>query len=219
MSECTKGELRDLLPELVNGQLDAETQRAVEAHVAGCEECAEELALLRALRLGLVRGPVVDAAKIAAAVCAHTAQQPARAAMHPRIGTPWRMAIAAAALLAVSAAGYAVARRSRGAEEVAVVRAHDTTPTVAPAPAPVPVIAPPEQVAVAPPHATAPVPQPATTVAAGDGVLDNLSDLSDDDVRTLTASLDRISSVPDADPSAGIDPLGASLDDNLGGGI
>jgi hypothetical protein len=49
-------------------------------------------------------------------------------------------------------------------------------------------------------------------------VLDNLSDLSDDDVRTLTASLDGMSSVPDADPSAGIDPLGASLDDNSAGG-
>ena len=32
------------------------------------------------------------------------------------------------------------------------------------------------------------------------------------------ASLDKLSSVPDADPSPGIDPLGASLDDLSAGG-
>ena len=52
---------------------------------------------------------------------------------------------------------------------------------------------------------------------ASTGVLDNLSGLSDDDVRTLTASLDGISSVPDADPAPDIDPLGASLDDHVSG--
>ena len=56
MSECTNGEMRDLLPELVSGRLGAEMQLAVEAHVAECEECAEELALLRALRPVLMRG-------------------------------------------------------------------------------------------------------------------------------------------------------------------
>jgi anti-sigma factor RsiW len=195
MSECANGELRDLLPELVNGRLDAETQRVVVAHVVGCEACAEELALLRALRPGLVRGPVVDAAKIAAAVHAQTAQQARRDAMQPRFAAPWGVAIAAAALLAVSAIGYAV-----------------VTPRSTPVQAPSP------QVAVAPPHGTAPAASPATTVAAGDAVLDNLSDLSDDDVRTLTASLGGISAVPDADPAGGIDPLGASLDDNSVGG-
>jgi hypothetical protein len=49
-------------------------------------------------------------------------------------------------------------------------------------------------------------------------VLDNVSDLSDDDVRTLTASLDELSPVPDVDPSPGIDPLGASLEDPSAGG-
>lgn len=230
MSECTNGELRDLLPELVNGTLDAEMRERVEAHVASCEECTAELALLRSLRPALMRGPMVDARKIAAAVHAQTSAQPRRDATRPRISTPLRIAIAAAALFAVSAIGYAVVRRGGGSEKVAVVRAGDTIPRVvahetvtAPAPAPAPVVvaprtspvhAPPQQVAVAPPHGAAPI----AAAAASDGALDNLSDLSDDDVRTLTASLDGLSSVPDADPSAEIDPLGASLDDNSAGG-
>ena len=229
MSECTNGEMRDLLPELVNGRLDAMTQLAVEAHVAECAECAAELALLRALRPALMRGPVVDAQRIAAVV---RAQVPARRGAHRR-GLPWRIAIAAAALLAVSAIGYAIAVRGRSAApEVAVTPtpaavtkdSTDTavvaplTPEHAPVAAPrtVPAPAPEQQVAVAPPHTeSSPI---ATTTVASAGMLDNLSDLSDDDVRALTASLDGISSVPDADPAPGIDPLGATLDDQSGGG-
>jgi hypothetical protein len=80
--------------------------------------------------------------------------------------------------------------------------------------------APPRQVASAPPHVAPPhVAAPSTpTAVASFGVLDNVSDLSDDDVRTLTASLDELSPVPDVDPSPGIDPLGASLEDPSAGG-
>jgi len=65
--------MRDLLPELVNGRLDAELQLAVEAHVAECAECAAELTLLRGLRPALMRGPVLDTKRIAAAVRAQMA--------------------------------------------------------------------------------------------------------------------------------------------------
>ena len=227
MSECTNGEMRDLLPELVSGRLGAEMQLAVEAHVAECGECTEELALLRSLRPVLMGGPVVDTARIAAAV---RAQVPAaRAREATRRAAPWRIALAAAALLAVSAIGYAVVIRSRGAvpefaglpapvagtrdsADSAKAPAHGAPPS---APSPRRDAAPtrPRQLAVAPSHA------PDTAIAyASAGVLDNLTGLSDDDVRTLTASLDGISSVPDADPAPDIDPLGATLDDQAAGG-
>jgi anti-sigma factor RsiW len=232
MSECTSGELRDLLPELVNGRLDAEMQQEVEAHVASCTECAEELALLRSLRPALVRSPVIDTQGIAAAVRAQTAGGVSRARSREGIATRWRIAIAAAALFAVSALGYVAMHRVPSAESVATAPTshggtRDTGSRVAPAaesahtpnvPAPraEPLQAPRQQVAVAPPPAATPAPVP--TMAASAGVLDNLSDLSDDDVRALTASLDKLSAVPDAEPSSGIDPLGASLDDASAGG-
>lgn len=236
MSECTNGELRDLLPELVNGRLDAETQRAVGAHVVECEECSAELALLRALKPALMRAPVIDTQRIAAAVQARTSTSGGRG--RARVSMQSRLAIAAAALIAVSAFGYAILTRSHVAPEVAVVQEQSVTPlvphdstgaqrTVAPAPAPAPapivtrphaVPAQPEQrVAVTPPHVTAPAATPMTVIASV-AVLDNLSDLSDDDVRSLTASLENLSSLPDADPSAGVDPLGASLDEPSAGG-
>jgi hypothetical protein len=229
MSECTNGELRDLLPELVNGRLGTEMQQTVEAHVASCTECAEELALLRSLRPALMRAPAIDTEWLAAAVHAQTggAQRhgPARG---KRTGpaTRWRVAIAAAALIAVGALGYVLnTNRARSMENVAVTptpgdEANDTGSRALPVPETVqtPLVAPPrsapaqpvpQQVAIAPPHGAA---------VASTGVPDNLSDLSDDDLRTLTASLDKLSSIPDADPSPGIDPLDASLDDLSAGG-
>ncbi len=232
MSECTNGEMRDLLPELVSGQLGAEMRPEVEAHVAECRECAEELALLRALRPVLMSGPVVDAARIAAAVRAQAPASRAREGRATRSRATWRLAVAAAALLAVSAVGYAVATRNRGAApEVAVAPAppapravvHDTldsapapghgTAPNTPEPRRAPKVSPPREVAVAP----APAPAPVQTYASV-GVLDNLSGLSDDDVRALTASLDGISSVPDAEPAPDLDPLGATDDVLAAGG-
>jgi len=175
-----------------------------------------------------MREPAVDTQRIAAAVRAEVPASARRGSM--RRATPWRLAIAAAALLAVSAIGYAVLTRGRSAvPEIAVVRQPDSshldTAHRATAPAPAPNVptprktlapTPPQQVAGAPPHLAPPAPAPSMVASAG--MLDNLSDLSDDDVRTLSASLDGLSSVPDAEPAAGIDPLGASLDDQSGGG-
>ena len=231
MSECTNGELRDLLPELVNGRLDTESRERVEAHVASCMECADELALLRSLRPALTREPVIDTQRISNAVLARTANGASRAPARAGIAPRWRVAIAAAALLAAGALGYvAKTHGAIGTPHVAVAPRPATgtsdtgnPPRPAPGSARAPIVAPPSsepvdvpqrQVAVAPPHVGA----PAATMVASTGVLENVSDLSDDEVRTLTASLDKLSSVPDADPSPGIDPLGASLDDLSAGG-
>lgn len=214
MSDCTNGQLRDLLPELMHGTLDAETQRAVEAHVAACPECAEELALLRALRPALSRGPTVDVQRIAAAVNARTTRAPLRS----RWRAPFRIAIAAAALLAVGGIGYAIAMRGRiTAPEHTAIRAPAPEKPDTTAPLVAPISTPPRQVAIAPPHVASPIAHPLSTVANA-GVLDNLSDLTDDDLRALTASLDGLSGLPDADPAPVIDPLGASTDDNSAGG-
>ena len=127
MSECTNGEMRDLLPELVNGRLDAETRQRVEAHVASCEECAAELALLRSLRPVLMRGPRIDARRIAAAVRAQTAVGATRAPARGGIAAKWKVAIAAAALLAAGARWLRRTSESRRrAPEVAVAPAPRT---------------------------------------------------------------------------------------------
>jgi hypothetical protein len=77
--------------------------------------------------------------------------------------------------------------------------------------------APQREVADAPPRVTTPTPSTPTSLASA-GVLENVSDLSDDQVRALTGSLDKLSGIPEPDASPGIDPLGASFDDASAGG-
>lgn len=225
MSECTNGELRDLLPELVNGRLDAAMRDAVETHVASCTECADELALLRSLRPALMREPAIDTPRIAAAVRARTAGGANLPSTRRGISTRWRLAVAAATLLAVSALGYMMRNHRTSAEEVAGVSTtqsgtRDTGYQLSPTPESLhaPKITPPGSATVHPTTQQNAATPAAPSSLASTGVLDNVSDLSDDDVRTLTASLDRLSSIPDADPSPDIDPLGATLEDLTAGG-
>lgn len=103
MTDCPSGEIRDLLPELVHDALDAARRAEVERHVAGCADCAAEVALLRSMRDALAgRTPAVNVARIVAAVqgakvsAPRLVSSPKRAFSMPR---HWR---AAAAIIAVS---------------------------------------------------------------------------------------------------------------------
>jgi anti-sigma factor RsiW len=104
MTDCPNGALRDLLPDLVNGRLSPEVRYEVERHVAACAECASELALLRGLRASIARAPIVDPARIAAAIPAYRA--PVR-----RSWGGWRAAAAIAAI-AVGSMSVAVVRKA-----------------------------------------------------------------------------------------------------------
>ena len=69
MRDCPNAEMRDQLPAYVHGRLDASARVAVEAHLATCADCAEEVELLRSLRSALgAKLPVVDAQRIVAAL-------------------------------------------------------------------------------------------------------------------------------------------------------
>ena len=50
MSDCPNVEIREQLPEYLSGTLSAHRRAEVEAHLAGCDDCADELELLRLVR-------------------------------------------------------------------------------------------------------------------------------------------------------------------------
>ncbi|MEP6690863.1 MAG: zf-HC2 domain-containing protein [Gemmatimonadaceae bacterium] len=69
MTDCPRGDIRDVLPDLVHGHLDPVQRAQVERHVAGCADCTAEVELLRAMRGVLDAGaPAVDVGKIVAAI-------------------------------------------------------------------------------------------------------------------------------------------------------
>lgn len=60
MNKCTELDIREMLPDLLHGKLDADARAQVEAHIAGCDECAEELEVLRTVKSAAVFIPAID---------------------------------------------------------------------------------------------------------------------------------------------------------------
>ena len=116
MRECENAAVRDLLPDLVAGAATGPGIEAARAHVASCEACRDEMALLASVR-GAARVPRVDAARIAAAI------PPYRAApAWSRWATSPALRIAAAILLVAGAGSLFVDAPRRAAPDTADAR-------------------------------------------------------------------------------------------------
>lgn len=139
MTDCPDAEMRDLLPDVVHGSLDAGARARVEAHLVTCATCRAELALLRSVHGSLSRPIALDLERIAQAL-------PSAAAARPRATMPvqWRRA-AAIAIAAIGLTALALTQSFRNtdttSESSSVVQAEPSTPaatspTVAVAPSP-----------------------------------------------------------------------------------
>jgi len=212
MSDCPNANIRDLLPDLLHDQLDAVVRAEVDAHLSGCESCRDELVLLRSIHVTLRSERVrVDVAAIVAALPAAPAVKPdpkvVPLAARRRRFADWRIA-AAATILIVGGASLAMLRdRVRPAShsaalQTAAVTSHGLTPlspeaaTSAVASKIAPQLAAPDSASATPKviERVAQLPPGELAVNAG------ISDLSDDQLRSLIGSLDRIQAVPDAEP-------------------
>jgi hypothetical protein len=124
MRDCSNGEVRDRLPELMHNRLDGETLRAVRSHVDGCADCRAELELLAQIR-GASVAPRMDTSRIVASLPRY------------RAVPAWRRAASSAQVRALAAAvvlmvgGYSLLRRDapERAGEPAVQAQTATAPT------------------------------------------------------------------------------------------
>lgn len=76
MRDCPNGEIRDLLPEFVHDRLNPVEAARVQEHLASCEDCEVEVALLRSLREELTAPVAVNVSAISAGVVARTTRAP-----------------------------------------------------------------------------------------------------------------------------------------------
>ena len=60
MNECANADIREMLPDLLHGNLPAAERNRVESHLAGCVECTGELGVLRTVRSAAVFAPAID---------------------------------------------------------------------------------------------------------------------------------------------------------------
>jgi hypothetical protein len=217
MTDCPNAEIRDRLPDLLHDRLDAATRAAVMAHVDGCEDCREELELLRGVRKAIVAGtPRLNLSDIVYALPKpHAADAPVRRRV-PRVD--WRLA-AAVTLLVAGASSLTLlsrgdSRRLNPVDSSVVAVAPTTAPIALPS-------AGAESTTSAPvTNATSKVvvPAPSQAVASAD-VPDNvaidegpaaarLSGLNTSQLKALLSDIDQMQAVPVSDP----EPVSIKID-------
>src|SRR3954463_10498397 len=130
MNECMEPEVQEMLPDLLHRTLDARAKARVEAHLAGCEVCTEDLSVLRTVADAAVFAPSIDVDRIVRQIPPYkgivpVAQAPARSRI-----VSW--VVAASLLLVVAGGGslLVVQQKDPGSRVVAA-----NTPPVSTAPA------------------------------------------------------------------------------------
>src|ERR1700741_3115959 len=99
-NDCTNAEMRDLLPDLLHERLESSARAAVLAHVDACNDCRDELRLLREIEGVLTtRTPRIDLESIAKRLPPPPVK---RIPMAPRgrVWLDWRVAAAITLLVA-----------------------------------------------------------------------------------------------------------------------
>lgn len=77
MNKFTELDIKEMLPDLLHGKLDADARAQVEAHVASCEACTEELEVLRKVESAAVFIPAIDVDRVVRQIPPYRAIVPA----------------------------------------------------------------------------------------------------------------------------------------------
>lgn len=175
MSDCSNIEIREALPELLHGRLDAIQAAKVREHVARCAECAAELELLQRVQRAYSAAPAVNTAAIVAALPRSRARRTFSLGM-----------LRAAAAIVLLLAGTVIVRSARTGSQNGknnqVVVTLDTPAVAVPGDTPVS------------PQRTATQPR---VLAMS---LSELDDLDADEMESLLGALENIDAAPVAEP-------------------
>jgi len=87
MNKCTDSDIQELLPDLLHGALAGAEKARVEAHVATCESCQEDLDVLRTVKSAAVFAPSIDVDRV-------VRQIPPYRAIVPAVEAPARTRVA-----------------------------------------------------------------------------------------------------------------------------
>ena len=64
MNKCTDSDIQEMLPDLLHRALADDARKRVEAHVATCESCREDLDVLRMVKSAAVFAPSIDVDRV-----------------------------------------------------------------------------------------------------------------------------------------------------------
>ena len=186
MNECAENEIQEMLPDLLHGTLAADVRGRVEAHLASCEQCREDLEVLRAVKSAAVFAPVIDIDRV-------VRQIPPYRTIAPPIERPaatrvvsWLVA-ASLAIVVIGGGSLILARRDVPTARPAVVSTRPPTST--------PVQ--PTAEAIAPSQDVMPGAQPHTHALA---LATDVESLSDGSLQQLMSDMAQFDALPAAEP-------------------
>jgi anti-sigma factor RsiW len=186
MNSCMEIETREMLPDLLHGKLDASTRARVEKHVAGCEECREELEVLRTVKAAAIFAPTIDVNRVVGHIAPY-------ARIVPEVEAPARSRVVswlvAASFLVVIAGGGSL---------LMVQQKDSVTPyaTVTPSHS-VEVVPTPVRVPASGVNDVATIDQPVVHALA---LATGVETLSDNDLRQLMTDMDSFDVLPASEP-------------------
>ena len=110
MNKCTELDIQEMLPDLLHGTLGADARARVEAHIASCEDCAEELQVLRTVKSAAVFIPAIDVDQVVRQIPPYREIVPAREVPARSRAVAW---LVAASLAMVVAGGGSILMQQR----------------------------------------------------------------------------------------------------------
>jgi anti-sigma factor RsiW len=186
MNNCMEVETREMLPDLLHDKLDAGTKARVERHIAGCEECREELEVLRTVKAAAIFAPNIDVNRVVGHIAPY-------AKIVPEVEAPTRSRlvswlVAASFLVVIAGGGSLLMVQQKDAVRPYVTIAPHPLTDAVPAP-----IADPSSGA----GDVASVEQPAVHALA---LATGVEALTDNDLRQLMTDMDDFDVLPAAEP-------------------
>jgi len=83
MNKCIDSQIQEMLPDLAHGTLDESSRMRVEAHLASCESCREDMVVIQTVKNAAVFAPSIDVQRV-------VRQIPPYRAIVPGVQTPAR---------------------------------------------------------------------------------------------------------------------------------
>ena len=186
MNKCMNNEIQEMLPDLLNGALSQDARGRAEAHLGTCEECREELEVLRTIKSAAVFAPAIDVDRVVKQIPPYRTIVPATdLPARPRL-VSWL--VAASLAIAVVGVGSLVVARQR----VAPAAIATAPPSV--------------QVPTQPAPAASKTPDSAAMVATGQphthalALAADVDGLSDGNLVQLMNDMNRFDALPATEP-------------------
>jgi Putative zinc-finger len=188
MNECTLLDIQEVLPDLLHGKLDARARARVEAHVASCKECTEDLEVLRTVKSAAVFIPAIDVDRVVRQILPYRVIVPAAQVPTRSRVVSWLVA-ASLAVVVLGGGSLLMIQQKPSAPRVVITDGPDQRGGASRLTLPKPV----PTVGQKPPVAPEPRPHALAMASGVDG-------LSDNNLRQLMNDMDGFDALPTAEP-------------------